>query len=480
MKVDNDISSVSCGVLNSSPCCYDAANKIKKQKFRIEDSHLYEKYCNENKNFMPQFYNIYGVRLSKMMDRLRKKVLNKWGADVPVNKLMDLQSIRGQRCVIIGTLFKYQELKPSILREISQETNLIPQPSRKNFVSKSDKLILEDDSQRITLIGDIDINSTVTGVICAVIGKEDNDGKFVVEDCCWAGCDTVSCYTVNPSLSQKLIVFVSGLDLANNASLLHVQLLVDWLNGWLGDPQDQEFAAKIIRVIITGNCVRATKEAKQRKFSKIVNTSGATDRFCGVKLLDDVLHDLVQYVDVDIMAGEFDPTNHSLPQQPLHYCMLPKASAYQSLHRVPNPYCCEIEGCRILGTSGQPIDDIIRFSTQTDPISVLQQTLEWGHLAPTAPDTLDCFPYVDDDPFIIDCQPDIYFAGNQPSFQTKLYEDNSRGCDSVHKVRLICVPDFSKTGTCGIINLSTLECYPMNFKVDLPPANSTEEIMDTR
>lgn len=476
MKVDSDSSCVGCGVLNSSPTSYNAANKVKRQKCRTEDAHLYEKYCCENKNFMPQFFNIYAVRLSKMMDRISRKVSKKWGSDVPVNKLMDLQSVRGQRCIIIGTLFKYQELKPSILREISQETNLIPQPSRKNFVSQSDKLILEDDSQRITLIGDIDINSVVTGIICAVIGKEDNDGKFVVEDYCWAGCETISPYTVNPLQSEKLIVFVSGFDLANNASLLNVQLFVDWLNGFLGDPQDQEFSSKVIRVIITGNCVRTIKEVKQRKFSKIVNASGTKDRFSGVKLLDDILQDLVQYVDVDIMPGEFDPTNHSLPQQPLHYCILPKASAYESLRRVPNPYCCEIEGCRVLGTSGQAVDDVIRFSTQTDPLSVLQQTLEWGHLAPTAPDTLDCFPYVDDDPFIIDCQPDIYFVGNQPSFQTKLYEDNMRG--GVHKVRLICVPDFSKTGTCGVINLSNLECYPMTFIVDLPPDDS--DAMDTR
>lgn len=80
---------------------------------------------------------------------------------------------------------------------------MVPQPSRKNFVSKTDKLLLEDDSQRIMLIGDIDINSLVTGVICAAVGKEDNDGKFVVEDYCWAGCNTVSPYTVNPSLSEK-------------------------------------------------------------------------------------------------------------------------------------------------------------------------------------------------------------------------------------------------------------------------------------
>ena len=42
----------------------------------------------------------------------------------------------------------------------------------------------------------------------------------------------------------------------------------------------------------------------------------------------------------------------------------------------------------------------------------------------TAPDTLGCFPYVDKhkDPFVIQALPHVYFAGNQPAFQTKLLE----------------------------------------------------------
>lgn len=79
MKVDKENSGVGCGVLNSSPSCYDAAKKVKRQKFRTEDAHLYGRYCCENKNFMPQFFNIYAVRLSKIMDRICRRVSNKWG-----------------------------------------------------------------------------------------------------------------------------------------------------------------------------------------------------------------------------------------------------------------------------------------------------------------------------------------------------------------------------------------------------------------
>ena len=43
---------------------------------------------------------------------------------------------------------------------------------------------------------------------------------------------------------------------------------------------------------------------------------------------------------------------------------------------------------RFMGTSGQPINDIKKFSSMEDPLSILENTLVWGHLAPTAPDTL--------------------------------------------------------------------------------------------
>ena len=43
---------------------------------------------------------------------------------------------------------------------------------------------------------------------------------------------------------------------------------------------------------------------------------------------------------------------------------------------------------RVMGTSGQPIDDICCYSEIDDPLEALENTLKWGHLAPTAPDTL--------------------------------------------------------------------------------------------
>jgi hypothetical protein len=46
---------------------------------------------------------------------------------------------------------------------------------------------LEDELQRIRLTGNLDVHLVVTGVVCAVLGHEDGDGKFLVDDYCWAG-----------------------------------------------------------------------------------------------------------------------------------------------------------------------------------------------------------------------------------------------------------------------------------------------------
>lgn len=75
-----------------------------------------------------------------------------------------------------------------------------------------------------------------------------------------------------------------------------------------------------------------------------------------------------------------------------------------------------------LGTSGEPVKDIMRYSNLKSHKEVMKKTLEWRHLAPTCPDTVPCTPCVDVDPFVIYNCPAIYFCGDADLFATEMYE----------------------------------------------------------
>lgn len=100
-------------------------------------------------------------------------------------------------------------------------------------------------------------------------------------------------------------------------------------------------------------------------------------------------------------------------------------------------------------------------------LQILKSTLQWGHISPTAPDTMAVYPYSEDDPLIItpSLLPDVYFAGNQPDFATELLSV-SDGHGLQKQVRVICVPNFRETGKVVLCNIldPARECITMTFK----------------
>ena len=91
----------------------------------------------------------------------------------------------------------------------------------------------------------------------------------------------------------------------------------------------------------------------------------------------------------------------------------------------------------------------------------MEKCLAWGHLAPTAPDTLGCFPYTNTDPFVLQSFPDVFIAGNQPSYMARRTKVHG------HSVLLVAVPKFSKSESLVRINLKHLTCRLVTFKTYL-------------
>ncbi|GFY38376.1 DNA polymerase delta subunit 2 [Trichonephila inaurata madagascariensis] len=418
---------------------------------RASSTYVYnwKRFFNENVEgtFERQYAAFYSSRLRISSDLLHQQIQKKWGPSANVKRLCDIAG--NEKVVVIGTIFKHMELHPSILKEISEEHNLIPQPVNEEFSGEDDFLMLEDDLQRVVLCGNIDPQTHVTGVNIALLGYTEESGNFFVEDYCYC---FVKDPQILPSLSiDKYVLLVSGFCLRKADGKFPIQLLIDLITGHVGDSQMQKKYSQLVRVIIAGNSIG--KDEPDSYESKYLTRKPKRITSEGVKALDDFISQLVASVAVDIMPGEFDPASHLFPQKPLHICMFPKSSRYSTFNVVSNPYDATIDGVRFLGSSGQNIKNIRAYSKISDPLDIMQKTLDWAHMAPTAPDSLNSYPFPDDDPFIMSEYPHVYFCGNASKMDYRFSENKS--------VMMIAIPKFLETFSAVMVNLRTLQVEPI-------------------
>jgi len=71
-----------------------------------------------------------------------------------------------------------------------------------------------------------------------------------------------------------------------------------------------------------------------------------------IHILDNFFLELSKSLKVDIMAGDNDPSDKSLPQQPLNRAYFPKSHVSQNFCAVTNPYKFQVGDVCVLGTSG--------------------------------------------------------------------------------------------------------------------------------
>ncbi|KAL3142785.1 hypothetical protein ABBQ38_003084 [Trebouxia sp. C0009 RCD-2024] len=375
--------------------------------------------------FDRQYAHIYFQRLMLMKPPLLAKARQKW----PGVQLANILTLpENDEVMVVGTVYKDMKLKPSILDEYVKDRGASQLVGRTKFVGADDSIILEDESARMKLRGDsLPVGQLVTGVVMAVKGVAAPGGDFQVNAFCFA---SMAAQAPQSSLSEdKYVALVSGLGLGDDAAdPLKLSLLVDYLVGSLASNEEQTRVSKIVRVVVAGGLLKSTEGLLQATTHKQPRQQAAA--LAPIREVDMCLSELAGAVPVEVMPGNNDPANHSLPQQPLHRCLFPLASSFTSFNRVTNPHEFEVDGISFLGTSGQNIDDIYKYSVEENRLTLLQRVLEWGHLVPTAPDTLTCYPLSDSDPFILESAPHVFFVGNQPSYSSQIItgQSSAQGC----------------------------------------------------
>lgn len=288
--------------------------------------------------------------------------------------------------------------------------------------------MLEDESGRLRLIGTtLAISMLVTGCIVAVMGTENANGDFEIVDMKvpdlprqpqrWerdegsavlsnGNSKWMASGQIQQSIGSKIAI-VSGLGInSDGGDTLALDLLMEYLLGEACGPSTQKEVGKISRLIIAGNSIsegtplESREELHDKKSSKKYGYDSSAYNPAPTQRLDDFLATLLPSLPITILPGEGDPANVSLPQQPIHPAMFPHSRAYTPMpgtagpgwfDSVTNPWDGDVDGWRMMGTGGQPIDDVFKYVEGDERLEMMENLLRWRCCAPTAPDTL-CKP----------------------------------------------------------------------------------------
>lgn len=414
-----------------------------------------------DRNYDMQFFKMYQYRLNVLRKRVQSCCEAKWDHDFKIqgknvvkkSKVLDIRA--GEPCWCIGTVYCEMKYKPNILQEVVEDTYGAPDLTKSyTDPNGTDEIMLDDESGRVILVGDLVKNTPfVSGTVIGILGMEADAGTFQVLDICYPKALPQKSL---PSLKNTKVALISGINATPNSPVgsLRLQLLQDTLTGELDSNSD---LAQCSRCMIVGNSLSPGENRNDLPGS--------------LKELTPFLSNILKSIPVDILPGENDPSDKSLPQQPLHKALFDDAlnpffekENSDIFNTVTNPYWFDIAGLQLLATSGQQIDDIVKYiipyyeetrtlkgDTIEHRLDLAEATLKWQNIAPTAPDTLWCYPYSESDPFILNEWPHVYIIGNQPQFGYRRVE-----LEGGIEVTIISVPEFSSTGQFLTLDLETL------------------------
>lgn len=449
----------------------------------------------KTRTYGSQFNSLYSFRSNELKSRVMKLAMPKW-SNVDVNgvkpkfipKVLDVPFLKP--VFIIGTTLADMKYKPDVLREVELNVqgyfnelddlksntgsgqNSIDDLRKSSYSDPTtDKIWLEDESGRILLTGDhLNDQILVTGLVIGVLGIEIESGIFHVVDIVYPEAAPQKKIVQKDNQITGKLLLCSGLNVNENSSFDEYELLKSWIMGEMGDSRVKD----INEMMIVGNSVNVSLTKQKIKSEKDKYNEDIKSKFNAdsVSFMDDYINDLLHSIPVSILPGNRDIVEVGLPKQPIHKSLFHKSSDRANFKRLTDPAFYDINGLRVLVSSGENINDILKYiipninveqekidnCISTDSrLRIIEDTLLWQIVAPTAPDTLWCYPFDDSDPFTLKETPHVYIVGNQPNFETSLVELKRKNGD-ILLVRIIAVPEFSETNSCVLLDLKTLAC----------------------
>ena len=361
------------------------------------------------------------------------------------------------------------------------------------FIDEKDSLSLEDSSGRVKIDSksNLNIDEFVTGIPVAFKGQLNNKEIFVVNEYLFYRLEEKITNTPmdvelnTPKENQNLILFISNLKLGNPNEIenglggIARSMLVDFIQNNNLTENLSNISSRIKRVIFVGASAYVNDKIEEldkgsfikaeeykKEFNKIIENYTSLDKYLNL---------LSSYIQVDLMNNIEGNDGVYFPQNPngqfLFLENIRNINA-KTLNLVENPYIFDIYSYKLkdkkyfLGTSGENINCIMQYTSISEPLIAMEKTLEWGHLAPLAPDTFRIYPFTEKDPLLLEKIPDMYFISGKNEFKMKKVEFNYDE-DSKKSVTLMELPDFSSTFKGIVYNIDDDSINEINFSQNL-------------
>ena len=382
------------------------------------------------------------------------------------------------------------KLKPSCLKGME---NMYGITKIEKFIDEKDSLSLEDSSGRVKIDSksNLNVNEFVTGIPVAFKGQLNNKEIFVVNEYLFYRLEDKITNTPmdvelnTPKENQNLILFISNLKLGNPNEIenglggIARSMLVDFIQNNNLTENLSNISSRIKRVIFVGASAYVNDKIEEldkgsfikaeeykKEFNKIIENYTSLDKYLNL---------LSSYIQVDLMNNIEGNDGVYFPQNPngqfLFLENIRNINA-KTLNLVENPYIFDIYSYKLkdkkyfLGTSGENINCIMQYTSISEPLIAMEKTLEWGHLAPLAPDTFRIYPFTEKDPLLLEKIPDMYFISGKNEFKMKKVEFNYDE-DSKKSVTLMELPDFSSTFKGIVYNIDDDSINEINFSQNL-------------
>ena len=382
------------------------------------------------------------------------------------------------------------KLKPSCLKGME---NMYGITKIEKFIDEKDSLSLEDSSGRVKIDSksNLNIDEFVTGIPVAFKGQLNNKEIFVVNEYLFYRLEEKITNTPmdvelnTPKENQNLILFISNLKIGNPNEIENGlggfarSMLVDFIQNNNLTENLSNISSRIKRVIFVGASAYVNDKIEEldkgsfikaeeykKEFNKIIENYTSLDKYLNL---------LSSYIQVDLMNNIEGNDGVYFPQNPngqfLFLENIRNINA-KTLNLVENPYIFDIYSYKLkdkkyfLGTSGENINCIMQYTSISEPLIAMEKTLEWGHLAPLAPDTFRIYPFTEKDPLLLEKIPDMYFISGKNEFKMKKVEFNYDE-DSKKSVTLMELPDFSSTFKGIVYNIDDDSINEINFSQNL-------------